>query len=184
MGMPRLRQAYTPHPVVDRSPARSACVHRRHRPHLGAPFHAGGARRPHGPARGRRSPGPVVRADDTAAAGARHRGQPPSAVRGEPLDGLPADRAADGGAGRGHAQRDEPSAGQDRRTSPPDGVPRVLGIHRGESRGQRRHGGCAARVFPGHPRVGRQWNHRAIQQHDLVRDDFGRQRPHPQRDSG
>ena len=93
---------------------------------------------------------------------------------------MPADRAADGGARRGDAQRDEPSAGQDRRTAPPDGVPRVLGIHRGESGGQRGDGGCAARVLPGHPRVGRQWNHRAIQQHDLIRDDYGHQRSHPQ----
>ena len=42
--------------------------------------------------------------------------------------------------------------------------------------------GARPGVFPGHPRVGRQWHHRAIEQHDVVRDDSGHQRPDPQRD--
>ena len=155
MGMPRLRQAYTPHPVVDQSAAHLRAYIDGNDAISGRPFMQEVLDGLTVAARRCGSPGPVVRADDAAAGGARHRGQPAAAVRGEPLDGHASDRAADGGARRGDAQGHEPSAGQDRRAAPPDGVPRGLGIHRGEGGGQRRHGGCAARVPAGHPRAGR-----------------------------
>jgi hypothetical protein len=65
-------------------------------------------------------------------------------------------------------------------TASSDGVPRGVGVHGGESRGQRRDGGRAARVLPGDPCAGVEWYHRAIEQHDIVRDDPSHQRPDPQ----
>ena len=57
---------------------------------------------------------------------------------------------------------------------------RESGIRRRESRRQRRHGWRAARAFPGHPGARIKWHHRAFEQHDVVRDDPGHQRPDPQ----
>ena len=64
----------------------------------------------------------------------------------------------------------------------PTVVPRVLGIHRREGRGERRDGRRAAGIFPGDPRARRERSHRAVEQHHLDGEHRRRQRPDPQRD--
>ena len=182
MGMPRLRQAYVPQPVVDRSAADLRAYIEGQDPVSKRPFMQEVLDGLLSPLDEADLQGLTFERTTPRLVEPGHRGRPPAIVRGEPLDGLAPDRAADGGARRGDAQRDESSAGQDRRPAPPDGIPRVLGIHRGESGGQRRDGGCAARVLPGHPRARLERHLCEIQQHQFVRDDHRRQRPDPQRD--
>ena len=73
-------------------------------------------------------------------------------------------------------------ARQDRRPAAPDRIPRILGVRRREGRSQRRDGGRAARILAGDPRDGRKRHDRALEQHHVLRHDFGRQWSDPQRD--
>ena len=171
MGMPRLRQAYTPHPVVDQSAAHLRAYIEGNDAVSGRPFMQEVLE-------GLTSP-----LEDADLQGLSFERTTPRLVEPDSEDSLQrlfeenrwTDMlpiiAADGGARRGDAQGDQPSAGRDRRTASPDRVSRGLGIHRGESGGQCRDGGCAARVPPGHPRVGRQRNDRTLEQHDVIRHD-------------
>ena len=150
-GMPRTRQAYVPQPIVDHLARATARLHRGHRSGLAPAVHAGGDRGADAAARRGRSQGPVVRALDAAAARARHRRQSPAAVHREQLDRLPAGHPADRGTRRRHAQGHEPSARQGGRPAAPDRVPRILGAHRREGRGQRRDGRRQAGISAGDP---------------------------------
>src|SRR3989304_3015373 len=88
-GMPRARQAFVPAPMFNQPPA-------------GLRGYIEGAAAGHG--------GPGSGELPATADRAGHGGQPGAAFPGEPLDGLPADRAADGGAGGGDAGGGEPGA--------------------------------------------------------------------------
>ena len=133
----------------DAGPA--ARLHRRQRPGLQAAVHAGGDRGPDQAARSGGPQGRRARPLDPAAARARHRGEPARTVHPQPLDGLPADRAADRRARRKDAQGHQDRARQDRRQAAPDRIPRVLGIRRREGRRQRRDGRRAAGISAGDP---------------------------------
>ena len=93
--------------------------------------------------------GPVVRALDAAPDRARYRGQPAAAVRREQLDRQLAGHPADRGARRGDAEGHEPCARQGGRPLRADGLPRILGDHGREGRGQRGDGGLQAGIFAG-----------------------------------
>ena len=139
---PGVRATASGRPLADRP----ANIHRRHRSRLGATLHAGGARWPHRPARRSGPAGRVVRSHDATTARARNGRSPAAAVRGKLLDRFSASHTADRGARGGDAQGDEPSSRRGSRTTPSDGVSRILGIHRGKGGGERRHGRRAARV--------------------------------------
>jgi hypothetical protein len=64
---------------------------------------------------------------------------------------------------RGDAGPHPPQARRDRRAHAVHPLPRALGVLRREGRGERGHGGRAARVLSGHPRAGRHRGHRAQQ---------------------
>ena len=62
-----------------------------------------------------------------------------------------------------------PQARRGRRPHAPHPLPRVLGVHRREGRGERGHGGGAAGVLPGDPGARRDRRERARQQLELAR---------------
>ena len=73
-------------------------------------------------------------------------------------------------------------AGRGRRAHAPDALPRIVGVHGREGRGQRGDGRGAAGVFPGDPGAGGDRRERA-RQHDQLDGRHGRrQRADPQRD--
>ncbi len=144
MGMPRLRQAYTPHPVVDQSAAHLRAYIDGTDAISGRPFMQ------------EVLDGLTVPLEDADLHGLSFERTTPRLVEPDTEDNLqrlfeenhwtdmlpivlPTEARVEA-----MLRGDEPSAGQDRRTAPANGVPRVVGIHRGESGGQCRHGGCAA----------------------------------------
>jgi hypothetical protein len=120
MGMPRLRQAYVPQPVVDRSAADLRAYIEGQDPISRRPFMQEVLDGLLTPLDEADLQGLSFERTTPAAGRSRQRGRPPAIVRREQLDGRASDRAADRGARRGDAQRDESSAGQDRRPAPPD----------------------------------------------------------------
>ena len=118
-------------------------------------------------ARRGRSERPVVRALDTRA-WSRPTPRTISSGCSSTMTGpTSAHHPADRRARRGDAQGHQPQARQGGRPHAPDSLPRILGVHRREGRGQRGHGGRQAGISPGHPGARRERRHRALDQHHL-----------------
>ncbi len=170
-GMPRTRQAYVPQPVVDKTPDELRGYIEGTDPITKRPFMQEvieGLTKPldeedlKGLTFERSTP--RLLAPDTEDNLQR-------AVPREQLDRLPPGHPADRRARRGDAQGHQPCARQGGRPPAPDRVPRVLGVHGREGRGQRRDGRLQAGIPAGHPRAWRERHDRALVEHDLVRDD-------------
>ena len=166
-GIPTLRQAFVPQPVVGRTPAGTPRLYRGDRADLRPAVHAGSAGGLVPPARRGRPRGRNLRAHHTAAPPARHQGEPPEAFRRESLDRFHAVRVADRGTGRGDAQGHEPAAGQGRRQHARRQFPRGLGVHGRKSCGQRGDGRRNSEISPGHSRARRDEHHLEAGQHHL-----------------
>ena len=178
-GMPRARRAYVPTPVLTKTPAELRGVRRGRRSRLRSAVHGRGARGADPAARRRRSPRRRVRPRHSAPTRGERRGEPPPPLPRQRVDRLPTHRSADGGARRGDARGDEPRARRDRRPAAADRLPRVVGLHGGEGRGQRGHGGRGPVLPPRDPRARGERHDGAAEQHVVDGQHGRRERPDP-----
>ena len=155
-GMPTLRQAFVPQPVVGRTPAELRAYIEGTDPINSRPFIAGDDRGADAAARRRQDlAGLVLRPLDAPAARRRHartictscfrESAGPTSCRSCCRPRSASRRCS---PGTSHARR------RGRRPPASDRLPRVVGVHGREGGGQRRHGGRAPRVPAGHPRDG------------------------------
>ena len=155
-GMPRMRQAYVPQPIMGKTPRAASRLHRRPRHDHRPPVHAGGDR---GADRAARRRGRQAAARSTGprrACSSRTPRRTCIALFQEnhwtdylPIV-LPTEERVEA-----MLEAHQPRAGRDHRPHAPDQLPRVLGVHGREGRRQRGHGRRAAGVLPGDPGDGR-----------------------------